>query len=221
MGDDKSSANDKGITVLLVDDHAVVRDGLSAIISSQDDMRIVATAATAREGLEAVSQHHPQIVLMDLRLPQMDGLSGVQVLGERFPDVRVLMLSSADGDKAIETCLAAGARGYVLKSAPAVVLLEAIRCVARGGKYLSAGAVASLGARASSSDLTAREIEVLEGVSEGLSNAHIASSLGLAEKTVKNHMSNVFVKLGATDRTHAVTIALQRGIIELPQRHKD
>lgn len=215
-----SSVVDSAITVMLVDDHAVVRDGLMAIISSQDDMEVVATAATARAGLEAVARHLPQVVLMDLRLPQMDGLTAVSVLRERFPRVAVLMLSSADGDKAIETSLAAGAMGYVLKSAPASELLQAIRAVASGKRYLSAGAAAALALQVVSPDLTVREIEVLEGVSEGQSNADIAASLGVAEKTVKNHLSNVFAKLGATDRTHAVTIALQRGIIELPQRNR-
>lgn len=215
-----NSVTDAAITVMLVDDHAVVRDGLTAIISSQDDMKVVAAAATARAGLEAVAQHQPQIVLMDLRLPQMDGLTAVSVLRERFPHVAVLMLSSADGDKAIEASLAAGAMGYVLKSAPASELLQAIRLVAAGRKYISPGAAAALASRVLSPDLTSREVEVLEGVSEGQSNADIATSLGVAEKTVKNHLSNVFAKLGATDRTHAVTIALQRGIIELPQRNK-
>ncbi|MDX2020745.1 MAG: response regulator transcription factor [Deltaproteobacteria bacterium] len=215
-----NSANNTFITVVLVDDHAVVRDGLTAIIASQDDMKVVATAATARAGLEAVALHRPQIALMDLRLPQMDGLTAVQVLREKFPDVLVLMLSSADGDKAIEASLAAGARGYVLKSAPASELLAAIRAVAHGQRFLSPAAATALASRALSPDLTLREVEVLEAVSEGQSNADIAASLGVAEKTVKNHLSNVFAKLGATDRTHAVTIALQRGIIELPERRK-
>lgn len=208
------------IRLVLVDDHAVVRDGLSAILSSQEDMTVVACASTAREGMECIHKHNPNVVLMDLRLPQMDGLSAVALIHEKFPTVKVLMLSSADGDKAIASCLAAGAMGYVGKSAPATELLEAIRSVNRGKKYLSADAAASVAERGLKADLTGREVEILEGVSEGQSNAEIATSLGVAEKTIKNHLSSVFSKLGATDRTHAVTIGLQRGIIELPGKPK-
>lgn len=208
------------IRIVLVDDHAVVRDGIDAIISSQDDMAVVATADTARAGLEAVEKHNPHLVLMDLRLPQLDGLTAVGILKERFPAVKVLMLSSADGDKAVSSCLEAGALGYVVKSAPASDLLEAIRTVFRGRRYLSPEAVSALAVAQGAGHLTEREVEVLEGVAEGRSNADIAIALGLAEKTVKNHLSNVFEKLSASDRTHAVTIALQRGIIELPQRRR-
>jgi len=208
------------IRLILVDDHAVVRDGLRAILSSQEDMNVVACASTAREGMECISKHNPDVVLMDLRLPQMDGLSAVALIHEKYPAVKVLMLSSADGDKAIASCLDAGAMGYVGKSAPATELLEAIRTVFRGRKYLTADAVASVAERGLKADLTLREVEILEGVSEGQSNAEIATSLGVAEKTIKNHLSSVFSKLGATDRTHAVTIGLQRGIIELPRKPK-
>lgn len=208
------------IRLILVDDHAVVRDGLSAILSSQEDMNVVACAATAREGMECISKHKPDVVLMDLRLPQMDGLSAVSLIHEKYPAVKVLMLSSADGDKSIASCLAAGAMGYVGKSAPATELLEAIRSVHRGKRYLSADAEASVSERGLKADLTLREVEILEGVSEGQSNLEIATSLGVAEKTIKNHLSSVFSKLGATDRTHAVTIGLQRGIIDLPVKRK-
>jgi DNA-binding NarL/FixJ family response regulator len=208
------------IRLILVDDHAVVRDGLSAILSSQEDMDVVACAATAREGMECIGRLKPDVVLMDLRLPQMDGLSAVALIHEKHPTVKVLMLSSADGDKAIASCLEAGAMGYVGKSAPASELLEAIRSVHRGKRYLSADAAASVAERGLKADLTLREVEILEGVSEGQSNLEIAASLGIAEKTIKNHLSSVFSKLGATDRTHAVTIGLQRGIIELPSKPK-
>ena len=208
------------IRIVLVDDHAVVREGLQAIISSQEDMCVVDTAATARAGLEAVATHKPHIVVMDLRLPQLDGLSAVSILRDRFPEVTILMLSSADGDKAIASCLEAGALGFVLKSAPASEFLEAIRTVSRGRRYLSADAAAAIAQIGPSPELTLREIEILEGVSEGQSNAQIATSIGLAEKTVKNYLSSIFSKLGASDRTHAVTIGLQRGIIELPNKGK-
>lgn len=208
------------IRIILVDDHAVVRDGIHAIISSQDDMVVVDTADTARAGLVAVERHEPHVVLMDLRLPQLDGLTAVGIVKERFPAVKVLMLSSADGDKAVSSCLAAGAMGYVVKSAPASDLLDAIRAVFEGRAYLSPEAATALAVAQNAGNLTEREIEVLEGVAEGQSNADIAAGLGLAEKTVKNHLSNVFEKLCASDRTHAVTIALQRGIIELPQRRR-
>lgn len=208
------------IRIVLVDDHAVVRDGLSAIISSQADMSVVAMASTARAGLDAVAEHQPHLVLMDLRLPELDGLAAVSIFKERFPAIAVLMLSSADGDKSIASCMAAGAMGYVLKSAPAADLLQAIRSVFAGVKYLSPAAAAAIALEGHSPNLTEREVEILEGVSEGQSNAEIAASLGLAEKTVKNHLSSVFTKLEATDRTHAVTIGLQRGIIELPRQKK-
>lgn len=204
----------------MVDDHALVRDGIKSIISSQDDMVVVATADTARAGLEAVEREEPQVVLMDLRLPQLDGLAAVGLLKERFPSVKVLMLSSADGDRAISSSLAAGAAGYVLKSAPVSDLLDAIRTVFQGRKYVSLDAAVELAVRRDAGSLTEREAEVLCAVAEGHSNGAIAKALGLSEKTIKNHLANVFEKLNASDRTHAVTIALQRGIIELPQRSR-
>ena len=212
------SGGSEAIRIVIVDDHAIVREGLMAIFASQPDMQVVAMASTARAGLEAVAEHQPNVVLLDLRLPQFDGLSAVSVFKERFPKLRVLMLSSADGDKAIEACLAAGAKGYVLKSSPADVLLAAIRAVCAGETFLSPEIADELAGHLGSADLTPREIEILEAVSEGQSNADIAGALGVAEKTVKNHLSSVFAKLGASDRTHAVTIGLQRGIIDLPRR---
>jgi DNA-binding NarL/FixJ family response regulator len=204
------------IRVILIDDHAVVRDGLSAILSSQSDIEIVASAATARDGLERIKALQPNVVLMDLRLPQMDGLSAVLIVTQQFPKVRVLMLSSHDGDGAITRALAAGAGGYVLKSAPVAELLEAIRTVQSGKTYLSSGAADSLAVSKGLSDLTEREIEILECVADGMGNKSISTALQVAEKTVKNHLSSVFEKLGAEDRTHAVTIATARGIIEMP-----
>ncbi len=204
------------IRVILVDDHAVVRDGLSAILSSQLDIDLVASAATARDGLAKIKALQPNVVLMDLRLPQMDGLSAVQIVTQQFPEIRVLMLSSHDGDSAIARALAAGAAGYVLKSAPVAELLEAIRLVQKGNTYLSSGAAESLAVGKALHDLTAREIEVLECVADGMSNKSISTALQLSEKTVKNHLSSIFEKLGAADRTHAVTIATARGIIEMP-----
>lgn len=208
----------KPIRVVLIEDHAIVRDGLCALLSSQDDISVVATADTGRSGLKAVDEHKPDVVLMDLRLPELDGLTAVSIMQERYPQIAVLILSSAEGDKAIERCLQAGARGYLLKSAQSMEVIEAIRAVAQGGRYISPAAALELATGEPTANLTPREIEVLESVLGGMSNAEIGKSLGVAEKTIKNQLHNVYLKLKATDRTHAVTIALQRGIIELPRR---
>jgi two-component system NarL family response regulator len=204
------------IRVMIVDDHAVVREGLVALIETQNDMNVVSSISRGEDALAAFEQHNPHIVLLDLRLAGMDGIETLVALRGRFATARVIMISSQEGDEAIHRALREGALGYVFKRADSEEVLAAIRAAHKGERVRMSDAVANqLAARVSYGQLSDREIEVLQAVARGLGNKEIATQLDISPSTVKNHLNNIMAKLDASDRTHAVTIAVQRGIIEL------
>ncbi len=203
------------IRVLTVDDHPLLREGVTAMIKSQRDMELVAEASTAKEGLEQFRRHRPDITLMDLRLPDMNGVDAMAAIRTEFPDARIIVLTTFEGDVEIQRALEAGARGYLLKSMPPKELLEGIRQVHAGKKKIPPEIVAQLAEHLSDETLTAREVEVLRQVAGGNRNRDIAERLFISEETVKVHVKHVMEKLGASDRTEAVAIAIRRGIIQL------
>ena len=198
-----------------MDDHPLLREGISAMIKSQPDMELVAEASSGREGIESFRQHQPDITLMDLRLPDMNGIETMAAIRAEFPEARVIILTTFEGDVEIQRALEAGARGYLLKSMPPKELLDGIRQVHAGKKRIPAEIVAHLAEHLSDETLTTREVEVLRQVAGGNRNRDIAEHLFISEETVKVHVKHVMDKLGASDRTEAVAIALRRGIIQL------
>jgi DNA-binding NarL/FixJ family response regulator len=201
--------------ILVVDDHFMVRMGLTASLNVESDMEVVAEAANGETALAAYRQHQPSVVIMDVRLPGASGAETTAAIIQEFPDARILMLSTHSGEEEIFRSLQAGARGYILKSALREELLHAIREVAEGRRYVDPAVAPLLAARMQHRSLTSRELEVLRMVAKGLGNKEIASSLSIAEVTVKLHVSHVLEKLNVKDRTEAATVALQRGIIAL------
>jgi len=193
----------------------MVRMGLSASLNVEPDMEVVAESANAEGALTAYRQHHPSLVLMDVRLPGTSGAEATAAIVQNFPDARILMLSTHSGEEEVFRALQAGARGYILKNVIREELLRAIRDVFEGRRYLDATVAPLLAARMSHRSLTVRELEVLRMVAKGLGNKEIASSLNIAEVTVKLHVSHVLEKLGVKDRTEAATVAVKRGIISL------
>ncbi|HEX4426888.1 MAG TPA: response regulator transcription factor [Terriglobales bacterium] len=203
----------KPIRILVVDDHFMVRMGLSASLNVEPDMEVVAEAGNAEIALEAYRQHRPRLVMMDLRLPGTSGIDCVNMILREFPDALILMLSTHSGEEEIYRAMQAGARGYILKSMIREELLRAIREVHEGRRYLDPIVSSLLADRLSHRSLTTREVEVLRMVAKGLGNKEIASALNIAEVTVKLHVSHVLDKLNVKDRTEAATAGLQRGII--------
>jgi DNA-binding NarL/FixJ family response regulator len=203
------------IRILSVEDHPVFREGLSTIIASQPDMVLVAQAANAAEALAEFRQHRPDITLMDLRLPGANGTDTLIAIRGEFPQARVIMLTSSDGDGEIQRALRAGAAGYMLKSMPKNELLAVIRSVHAGGRHIPTEIAARIAEHLSDDDLTNRELEVLRLIRDGYRNKQIADHLSIAETTVNFHIKNLVEKLGANDRTHAVTIAVRRGFLQL------
>jgi DNA-binding NarL/FixJ family response regulator len=203
------------IRVLSVDDHPLLREGIAAVINNQSDMSLVALATTGTEAVQRFREHRPDVTLMDLRLPDVSGIDAMMAIRAEFPDARVMMLTSFDGDVEIDRALRAGARGYVLKSLPPRELAEAIRDVHAGRKRIPADVAAHLAEHVGEEALTQRERDVLTHVAGGLRNRDIGEELAITEETVKVHMRNILGKLSARDRTEAVTIALRRGIIQL------
>jgi DNA-binding NarL/FixJ family response regulator len=203
------------IRVLSVDDHPLLREGIAAVINNQADMSLVALATSGTEAIQRYREHRPDVTLMDLRLPDVSGIDAMIAIRAEFPDARVMMLTSFDGDVEIERALRAGARGYVLKSLPPRELADAIRDVHAGRKRIPADVAAHLAEHMGEEGLTLRERDVLSRAAGGLRNRDIGEELAITEETVKVHMRNILGKLNARDRTEAVTIALRRGIIQL------
>ena len=206
------------IRIILADDHPVVRDGLKGMIASQADLMVVGEAGNGEELLSLAGRVPADVALVDLRMPVLDGVTAIARLRERSPGVRVLVLTTYDTDADIRRAVEAGATGYLLKDAPREELFRAIRQTARGDSYLSPSVASRLVDKVRSPDrdqLSAREVEVLTLVARGYANKEIARSLRLSEATVKSHLLHIFEKLDASDRTHAVTIAVRRGIIRL------
>jgi DNA-binding NarL/FixJ family response regulator len=203
------------IRVLVVDDHFMVRLGLSASLNVEPDIKVVAEAGNAEAALKAYRQHSPGVVIMDVRLPGTNGIEAAAAMMREFPGARILMLSTYGEEEAVYRALQAGAHGYVLKNVAREELLRAIRSVHAGIRYVDSVAAKSLAEHAAHPALTAREIEVLRMIVRGLSNKEIANTLGVAEVTVKQHVTHVLEKLGASDRTQAATLAIQRGMVQL------
>jgi DNA-binding NarL/FixJ family response regulator len=203
------------IRVFSVDDHPLLREGIAAVINNQSDMLIVAQAANAQEAIEQFRKHQPDVTLMDLRLPDVSGTDAMIAIRSEFPDARIIILTTFEGDVEIQRALEAGARGYMLKSMPPKELVEVIRQVHAGKKRIPSQLAAQLAEHMSDEDLTAREIEVLSQIAGGNRNRDIAEKLFITEETVKVHIKHIMNKLGASDRTQAVAIALRRGIIQL------
>jgi DNA-binding NarL/FixJ family response regulator len=196
---------DRRLSVLVVDDHPVVRAGLRAMIDAQPDLETVAEGGNGEEAIDLFRRHQPAITLVE----------AIETLHKSFPDACILVLTTYDGDEDIYRALHAGARAYLLKDMPREALLETIRAVHAGAHRLPPEVAARLAERMHQSELTSREIEIVEHIASGLSNKQIAAALGIGEATVKTHVNNIMGKLGANDRTHAVTIALRRGFIRL------
>jgi DNA-binding NarL/FixJ family response regulator len=203
------------IRVFAVDDHPLLREGIAALVNSQPDMVLVAQSASGREAIQEFRKHKPDVTLMDLRLPDMSGIDTMIAIRTDFPEVRVVVLTTFDGDVEIHRALEAGARGYLLKSMPPRELVEAIRQVHAGKKRIPPEVAAHIAEHMSEETLTPREIDVLRHIAGGNRNRDIAERLFISEETVKVHVKHVMEKLGASDRTQAVAIAVRRGIIQL------
>jgi two-component system NarL family response regulator len=208
-------AKPKPIRILVVDDHHVVRSGLAASLGLEDDLNVVAEAGSADEAVAQFRKHHPDVVLMDLRLPGANGTAATASLRREWPDARVLMFTTFDGEEDIYRAMQAGARGYLLKSAARGELLSAIRAIAAGERHLPPALAQRLAGRVAAPDVSEREREVLQLIARGKANKEIAAALGISEETVKRHASNLFVKMGVADRAQATSEGIRRGLIQL------
>lgn len=204
------------IRVLVVEDHLVARVGVTTIVNAQPDMTVVAEAVDAAEAIALHCQHHPDVTLMDLRLPGPNGVEATATIRRNDPKARIVVLTTYDGDGDIRRALEAGAQGYLTKEVLADELLSAIRTVHRGHRYLPAALTRRLADHVPGNELSSRESEVLRLVVQGMSNKEIAASLHITDHTVKNHIKNILGKLGVGDRTQATTTALRRGLVHLP-----
>jgi DNA-binding NarL/FixJ family response regulator len=203
------------ITVLIVDDHPMLREGIAAVIHGEADMVVVAQACNGHEAVAAYRRHQPNVTLMDLSMPEMDGVAATVAIRAEWSDARIVMLTTYSGDAQALRALKAGACGYLLKSLIRTDLLDAIRCVHAGQRRIPREVADGLAEHVHDDALSSRELEVLRRVAAGNSNRRVATQLGISEDTVKAHMKSILSKLTANDRTHAVTIALKRGIIDI------
>jgi DNA-binding NarL/FixJ family response regulator len=209
------SDNSNLIRILSVDDHALLRKGISALVNAETDMKLVAEASNGQEAIEAYRLHRPDVVLMDIQMPGMNGTEAIDRIRSEFPDARIIVLTTYTGDAQVMKALKAGARAYILKGHVHKELLETIRAVRAGHKRIPPDIAEQLAEHAADDELTHREIDVLRLIAAGNSNKLIADQLSIGESTVKSHVTSILSKLGANDRAHAVTIGLKRGIIEL------
>lgn len=209
------STGPKTIRVLTVDDHALLREGIAALVNAESDMKIVAEACNGQQAIEQFRLQHPDVTLMDLQMPGLNGIESIIGIRSEFSNARIIVLTTYSGDVQVLRALKAGARAYVLKGHVHRELLDTIRAVHTGQKRIPPEVAAQLADHATDDELTAREIDVLRLIASGNANKVIASELAITEETVKSHVTNILSKLGANDRTHAVTIGLRRGIIEL------
>jgi DNA-binding NarL/FixJ family response regulator len=203
------------IRVLTVDDHALLREGIAALVNGESDMKLVADACNGQDAIEKFRLHRPDVTLMDLQMPALNGIEAIISIRSEFPNARIIVLTTYTGDVQVVRALKAGARAYILKGQVHRELLDTIRAVHAGQKRIPAEVAAELAEHVAEDDLSSREIEVLRLVAGGNANKEIAVQLSIAEETVKSHITNIMSKLRANDRTHAVTIAVKRGIIEL------
>jgi DNA-binding NarL/FixJ family response regulator len=203
------------IRILTVDDHPLLREGIAAILGTERELDLVAQASNGLEAVEQFRALRPDVTLMDLQMPQMNGIEAIQEIRKDFPDARIIVLTTYAGDAQAERAFKAGASGYLLKSALRKELIETIRTVHGGKKKIPVEIAVEMAEHHADDSLTGREIEVLEQVAAGNANKIIATHLDISEETVKAHVKNILSKLGANDRTHAVTMALKRGIIEI------
>jgi DNA-binding NarL/FixJ family response regulator len=203
------------IRVLAADDHPLLRHGIASLVNAQPDMELIAQAATGREAIEQFRRHRPDVTLMDVQMPDMSGIEAMIGIRGEFPDARIIVLTTYPGDVQVVRALRAGARGYLLKGSVHTDLVETIRAVHAGQKRVPAEIASELAEHAGEDELTSREMDVLRLIAMGNANKEIAAQLSIAEETVKSHVTRILGKLRANDRTHAVTIGLQRGIIQL------
>lgn len=208
------------IRVLTVDDHFLLRKGISALVNAEPDMKLIAEAANGKDALDAFRSHRPDVTLMDLQMPGMDGLETIHAIREEFPEARIIVLTTYSGDTRVLRALRAGARGYILKGNVHEELLNTIRAVHAGQKRIPPDVAAELAIHSTDEALTEREIDVLKLIAAGNANKQIADKLFISEATVKSRVTNILSKLGANDRAHAVTIGLKRGIIALDTSQK-
>ena len=201
------------IRLLLVEDHMMVRQGLVALLSSSDDMEVVGSVGDGLEGVEAYRKYRPDVTLVDLQLPKLSGVETIKRVRAEFPEARFIVLTTFDGEEDIYRALQAGARAYLLKGMPLDELLTTIHAVHRGKLHIPPPVAEKLAQRVSGQELTARELGVLERIVAGRSNKEISADLFISEATVKTHINNLLGKLGVADRTHAATVAIQRGLV--------